>query len=162
MSQEEISVGIYGRNFHLLKAKWSGLVTQEGWEGCELYNSPMPAHGCAPCPTPRLACTCVCSQGFVLCLKYRRGVQISKEGPICKGCGKNMDTLAEHAMNCRCGSGQYRRHDAIRDIIADAARSTSLSPRVEVPGLVEGSQERLGDILLLGWGTQWAGIHCWM
>ena len=39
----------------------------------------------------------------------------------------------------------------IRDIIADAARVASLSPRVESPGLVEGSQERPGDILLPGY-----------
>ena len=39
----------------------------------------------------------------------------------------------------------------IRDIIADATRSASLSPRVEVPGLVEGSQERPGYVLLPGY-----------
>ena len=62
-----------------------------------------------------------------------------------------MDILGEHAMNCRCGSGRYRRHDAIRDIIVDAARAASLSPRVEARGLEEGSQQRPGDVLIPGY-----------
>ena len=33
----------------------------------------------------------------------------------------------------------------------DAARSASLSPRVEAPGLVERTQERPGDVILLGY-----------
>ena len=62
-----------------------------------------------------------------------------------------MDILGEHAMNCRCSSGRYRRHDEIRDIIADATRAASLSPRVEARGLVEGSQQRPGDVLISGY-----------
>ena len=39
----------------------------------------------------------LCFQDFVLCLQYRRGVQIYNEGTICKVCGKDVNTLGKHA-----------------------------------------------------------------
>ena len=49
----------------------------------------------------------LCSQDFVLCLKYKRGIQIYNKDRGYKGCEKDMDTLGELAMKFNCGSGQY-------------------------------------------------------
>ena len=33
----------------------------------------------------------LCSQDFALCVKYRMGSNIYKEGAVCNGCKKEMD-----------------------------------------------------------------------
>ena len=150
MNQQEISVGIDARNSHLLKVRMERTGDERGLGRMRSLQQPNAGAWLCATPNPKTGMH-LCSQDFVLCLKYRRGVPIFNEGTICKGCNKDVDILGEHAMNCRCGSGRYRRHDAIRDIIADAARAASLSPRVEARGLVEGSQQRPGDVLIPGY-----------
>ena len=92
----------------------------------------------------------LCSQDFALCLKFRRGVNIYQKGTFCKGCGEEFDRLWEHAMNCGYGRGRSGRHNMVRDIIADVARSANLAGRVEVPRMIEGTQERPGDVVIQG------------
>ena len=62
-----------------------------------------------------------------------------------------MDTKGEAALNCKYGGGWVYRHNAIRDVIAAAAASASMQPRVEAEGLVRGNKERPGDITLPGY-----------
>ena len=69
---------------------------------------------------------------------------------VCKGYSKEMDTLEKHAVNCGYRWGQESRHNAVRDIIVKFTKSTNLSPRVEEPGIIEGTQQRPADLKLPG------------
>ena len=53
-------------------------------------------------------------------------------------------------MNCGYRKGQVSRHNVVRDIIVEVSRSANLSPRVEENGIIEGTQQRPGDLTLPG------------
>ena len=63
-----------------------------------------------------------------------------------------MDEFGDHALHCRDDHGMKGgRHDRIRDNIFKEAQRASLSPTMEMPGLVPGSMSRPADVFVPTW-----------
>ena len=54
-------------------------------------------------------------------------------------------------MGCAGNGDRIARHNAIRDVLFNAAQSAALAPTKEAPNLVPGSSARPADILLPYW-----------
>ena len=67
-------------------------------------------------------------------------------------CDHAQDELGDHALHCQDDHGlKGGRHDRIRDQIFKEAQRGSLSPTMEMPGLVPGSQSRPADVFIPSW-----------
>jgi len=76
-----------------------------------------------------------------LCLKH-------KNGP------SPLDSFGYHATACSMGSGKNARHDAIRDLLYNiCVNELGINVGLEWPGIIDGSKERPGDILLRGFSN---------
>ena len=149
LKQHAISVFIDARNTHLMNIMLDR--ASEVRERASIRALQQPNAGAWLCSTPNPRTRAhLCSQEFVLCLQYRMGANIYQEGTVCYGCKKEMDVLGEHAINCGYRRGRVSRHNTIRYIIAEVARSANLSPRVEEGGIIKGTQQRPADITLPG------------
>ena len=129
-NQKALSTFIDARNAHIHTTR----IDREGntREKARVRALTQPNAGAWLCasPNPKTG-SHLKSQDFVLCLKYRLGLPIYREGAHCPLCKMEMDVFGCHAVNCSNGSGRAGRHNAVRDIVADSARSACLSPVVE-------------------------------
>ena len=67
-------------------------------------------------------------------------------------CSRQLDVLGDQTLHCRDDHGMKGgRHDRIRDLIFKEAQKASLSPTMEMPGLVPGSQSRPADVFIPSW-----------
>ena len=68
----------------------------------------------------------------------------------CGHCGTVMDTLGHHALaGCSSGLSRYHRHDAVVTAFCQyVLRPARLSPTREIPGLVDGTDNRPADLFL--------------
>ena len=141
LNQRALSVFIDARNAHLYITR----IDREGQirEMARARALTQPNAGAWLCasPNPKTGVH-LKSQEFALCLNYRCGLSIYEEGAQCSLCKKDMNTQGCHTVNCSSGSGRTGRHNAVRDIVADTARTACLSPVVEQPGLIDGSSCR--------------------
>ena len=60
---------------------------------------------------------------------------------MCQLCGALMDKHGDHVAVCRCGGDMTRRHNRIRDTLADLLGSSGWKPDVEKNGLLPLRQE---------------------
>ena len=148
-NQKALSTFIDARNAHIHTTR----IDREGntREMARVRALTQPNAGAWLCasPNPKTG-SHLKSQDFVLCLKYRLGLPIYREGAHCPLCKMEMDVFGCHAVNCSNGSGRAGRHNAVRDIVVDSARSACLSPVVEQQGLIDGTRMWPGDITLPG------------
>ncbi len=85
------------------------------------------------------------------CLCYWLGVPMHNSQFSCPECHCLADPFGDHQVGCGGNSDRISRHNAIRDIIYNAAQSAALGPSKETPGLVEDSDTRPADVLLPNW-----------
>ena len=149
LNQHAISVFIDARNTHLMVTKMDRVGEVRDRARIRALQQPNAGAWLCGIPNPKTGAH-MCSQEFLLCLQYRMGARIYQEGTVCYGCKKEMDVYGEHAINCGYGRGRVGRHNAVRDIVVDVARSANLSPRVEEGGIIEGTQQRPADVTLPG------------
>ena len=93
------------------------------------------------------------SRSFGMAMAYRLGLPLLEEGDCrAEHCSRQLDVLGDHALHCRDDHGMKGgRHDRIRDLIFKEAQKASLSPTMEMPGLVPGSQSRPADVFIPSW-----------
>ena len=93
------------------------------------------------------------SRSFGAVLGYRLGLKLmNAEECRAENCSRLQDELGDHALHCRDDHGMKGgRHDRIRDKIHKEAQLASLSPTMEMPGLVPGSSSRPADIFIPTW-----------
>ncbi len=60
-------------------------------------------------------------------------------------------SVTMHQVGCGGNSDRISRHNAIRDVVFNAAQSAALGPSKETPGLVPDSASRPADVLLPNW-----------
>lgn len=89
---------------------------------------------------------------FVTMALYRLGLTVFQvEGP-CPACGQPNDQLGDHALGCAQRGERLYRHNALRDIIYQAAQQALLSPTREEKFLIpEHEAQRPGDVLIPNW-----------
>ena len=84
---------------------------------------------------------------YVTAVRARLGLPLFEQGDRCRQCGSELDAEGVHAMTCGRGAGPTKRHDAVRDALAQLARSCGLSVQVEATHLME-DNKRPGDVYL--------------
>ena len=86
-------------------------------------------------------------------MAYRLGLPLLEEGDCrAEHCSRQLDVLGDQTLHCRDDHGMKGgRHDRIRDLIFKEAQKASLSPTMEMPGLVPGSQSRPADVFIPSW-----------
>ena len=61
------------------------------------------------------------------------------------------DSFGDHQVGCGGNGDRIARHNAVRDVLYNAAQSAALAPTKDAPSLVPGSYTRTADILLPNW-----------
>ena len=94
-------------------------------------------------------------QEWFYAISARLGLPLVNELTPCTACGQSMGKMAEHALLCKESNYEdSRRHNAMRDTIANFCQKAGLNPRVEVNNLFP-SQERPADVLLPHFKGSW-------
>ena len=88
---------------------------------------------------------------FRCCLRYWLGIPLHSNSYPCPECGSSADPFGDHQIGCGGNGYRISRHNAIRDVIFNAAQSAALAPTREAPGLVPSSLSRPADVLLPNW-----------
>ena len=83
---------------------------------------------------------------FRLVLRYWLGFPIFASGQKCV-CGAPLDIYGDHVLSCNKNGELTLRHNRIRNLLFDFAKTAALSPILEKPGLQDGLQ-RPADIFL--------------
>ena len=84
-------------------------------------------------------------------VKWRLGLNLFPEKATCGSCPSQiLDRFGQHALTCKRGPGICRRHNTLRDCIADYCRRAQLNPTLEA-GSGYLNQTRPADILLPTW-----------
>ena len=93
------------------------------------------------------------SRSFGAVMAYRLGLKLMSSGECrAENCSRLQDELGDHALHCRDDHGMKGgRHDRIRDKVFKEAQLASLSPTMEMPGLIPGSSSRPADIFIPTW-----------
>ena len=69
----------------------------------------------------------------------------------CPECRGSADPFGDHQVGCGGNGDRISRHNAIRDVVFNAAQSAALAPSKKAPNLVPDSSVRPADILLPNW-----------
>jgi hypothetical protein len=88
---------------------------------------------------------------FRLCIQYWLGLRMFSESYPCPFCKHLCDPFGDHHIGCGGNNDRIFRHDSLRDILFESARSAALSPKKELPSLIPGSKSRPADIYLPNW-----------
>ena len=91
------------------------------------------------------------SPEFIVCVKYRLGMQIFPTNGQCYACPVLSDVLGDHAVSCGWGGERVFRHNQIRDCLFTACTQACLGPTREDRALIPGTDNRPADIFLPGW-----------
>ena len=88
---------------------------------------------------PGLCEPCVDDELFRISARVRLHAAVCEEGAACQHkrsdgtiCGEALDPHGRHALSCAVGGWRSRRHDALRDCLADIARSAGEHADIEV------------------------------
>ena len=84
-------------------------------------------------------------------LHYWHGIPLHSNSYPCPECGGSADPFGDHQIGCGGNGDRISHHNAIRDVLFNAAQSAALAPTREAPGLVLSSLSRPADVLLLNW-----------
>ena len=87
------------------------------------------------------------SAEFSTLLRWWLGADLFATRQMCPLCGVPMDTEGQHALVCRNGGFFGVRHHALRDVFFHAMKSAAMNPGLEVPNLLEGSNDRPADVM---------------
>ena len=91
------------------------------------------------------------STEFQVVLKMRLGLRIFNTRD-CVKCRLPMDPYGVHALSCGHGPERTQRHNDMRDFVFTACQAAGFHTTREFPpGLVPGSLERPGDVLVRNW-----------
>jgi hypothetical protein len=101
-------------------------------------------------PSPSLGLA-LSSAEFKFASLYRLGLPMYPESSSCSSCQQTNDSMGDHAVGCGGDRDRIARHDRLRDAIFNAAHSAALAPRMEVAGLIPGSNSRPADVFLPSW-----------
>ena len=90
---------------------------------------------------------------FILAARFRLGLPVFRQAGECPmpRCKTFSDIFGFHAIVCATGSLRIAKHNHLRDAIFDAAQQAHLGPLKEPDGLLPGSDDRPGDIVLPHW-----------
>jgi hypothetical protein len=90
---------------------------------------------------------------FILAARFRLGLPVFRQAGECPmpRCTAHSDMFGFHAIVCATGSLRIAKHNHLRDAIFDAAQQAHLGPLKEPDGLLPGSDDRPGDIVLPFW-----------
>ena len=88
---------------------------------------------------------------FRCCLCYLMGVPLHNGQFACPECRGSANPFGDHQVGCGDNGDRISRHNAIRDVVFNAAQSAALAPSKEAPNLVPDSSVRPADILLPNW-----------
>jgi hypothetical protein len=88
---------------------------------------------------------------FRVLVKWWLGLDVYPARHRCPrpGCTKQCDTAGYHSLVCRFGGDLGVRHNAVRNVVAHAARAAAMAPRTE-QAILPSSQARPADLLLPG------------
>lgn len=83
----------------------------------------------------------LCDQEFHSCLRYWLGVSLHSTAYSCPTykCHAIADPFGDHQIGCGGNGDRIARHNAIHDVLYNAAQSLALGPSKEVPHLVSNS-----------------------
>ena len=84
-------------------------------------------------------------------LRYWHGIPLHSNSYPCPECGGSADPFGDHQIGCGGNGDRISHHNAIRDVLFNAAQSAALAPTREAPGLVLSSLSRPANVLLLNW-----------
>ena len=91
---------------------------------------------------------------FRCCLCYWLGVPLHNGQFACPECRGSADPFGDHQVGCGGNGDRISCHNAIRDVVFNAAHSAALAPSKEAPNLVPDSSVRPADILLPNWNRR--------
>ena len=91
------------------------------------------------------------SPEFAAAVKLRIGLQVYDTAGACPACGRESDTMGDHAMVCGTGGERISRHNALRDALFETAASAGLAPVREERALLPGNNRRPADLLIRHW-----------
>jgi hypothetical protein len=89
---------------------------------------------------------------YILLLKYRLGIPLSRRVSICPCCKiVDLDRFGHHAASCKFRPGLYTRHNKVRNLLSTSLQkagfATHLEPLRLLPNLGSGD-ERPADVLV--------------
>ena len=88
---------------------------------------------------------------FNVLTKWRLGLEIFPSNQTCPLCpNETLDQFAQHALTCKRGPDVCRRHNGLRNSIADYCRRAQLNPILEA-GAGFRDQTRPADVLVPTW-----------
>ncbi len=86
-------------------------------------------------------------------LSYWLGLPLHNDHFICPKCHNTADPFRDHQVGCGGNGDQISCHNAIKDIIFNAAQSAPLGPSKETLGLMSQSSSCPADVLLPNWSN---------
>ena len=101
-------------------------------------------------PSPSLGLS-LQDREFRCCISYWLGVLLHNSAFSCPECLSPADIYGDHQVGCNGNGDRVSRHNAIRDVIFNAAQSAALAPSKETPHLLAESATRPADVLLPNW-----------
>ncbi len=90
---------------------------------------------------------------FRSCLCYWLGVPLHNDQFTCPECRCVADTFGDHQVGCGGNGDRISRHNAIRDMVFNAAQFATLGPSKETPGLVAESIACPAEVLIPNWSN---------
>ena len=88
---------------------------------------------------------------FRCCLRYWLGMPLHSSPYSCPECLGTADPFGDHQVGCGGNGDRITRHNAIRDVVFNAAQSAALAPSKEMPNLIPDSLSRPADVFLPTW-----------
>ena len=102
-------------------------------------------------PMPNLGLE-LSSHEFVEALCRQLRVPIFSSVSLCPACNSALlDTFGDHSLVFASSGDRILRHNAVRDLLYETCKAANLSPKLEPSALLQDSQQRPGDIVLLIW-----------
>ena len=95
------------------------------------------------------------TQEFIIVSRYRLGASIYKYRGVCPACDRDNDVFGDHAILCGHEGDWIARHDHLRDAIHNQAAEVMLAPKKEERNLLEDTESRPADILILCWISEY-------
>ena len=87
---------------------------------------------------------------FRCCLRYWLGMPLHSSPYSCPACLGTADPFGDHQVGCGGNGDRITRHNAIRDVVFNAAQSAALAP-TKRSQIFSASLSRPADILLPTW-----------
>ena len=126
------------------------LTTTSKDNRCGAFLTAIPLHGLGLSLTP---------VNFRIILRHHLGMKIANLDCnyycnfSCQVCGQALlDDYGTHAISCRHGrgTGLYRRHNLVRNVLFSVAKEAGLFPSLEPPNLIPDQNLRPADVMLPG------------